>query len=63
MIISAAADTTSSSLARMFHVLALFPDIQKKLRTEIVESSEHMDFDQLGSLPYLDGYVHEVLRL
>ncbi|KAJ7832878.1 cytochrome P450 [Mycena olivaceomarginata] len=63
MIISAAADTTSSSLARMFHVLALFPDIQKKLRAEIVESSEHMDFDQLGSLPYLDGYVHEVLRL
>ncbi|KAJ7678438.1 cytochrome P450 [Mycena olivaceomarginata] len=54
MIISAAADTTSSSLARMFH---------KRLRAEIVESSEHMDFDQLGSLPYLDGYVHEVLRL
>ncbi|KAJ7738300.1 cytochrome P450 [Mycena olivaceomarginata] len=52
MIISAAADTTSSALARMFH-----------LRAEIVESSEHMDFDQLGSLPYLDGYVHEVLRL
>ncbi|KAJ7325902.1 cytochrome P450 [Mycena albidolilacea] len=63
MIISAAADTTSSALARMFHVLALFPDVQKKLRAEIVESSEHMDFDQLGSLPYLDGYVHEVLRL
>jgi len=63
MIISAAADTTSSALARMFHVLALFPDVQKELRAEIVESSEHMDFDQLGSLAYLDGYVHEVLRL
>ncbi|KAF7356136.1 hypothetical protein MVEN_00944200 [Mycena venus] len=63
MIISAAADTTSSALARMFHVLSLFPDVQKKLRAEIVESPEHMNFDQLGSLPYLDGFVHEVLRL
>ncbi|KAJ7816524.1 cytochrome P450 [Mycena olivaceomarginata] len=63
MIISAAADTTSSALARIFHVLSLFPDVQKKLRAEIVESPEHMNYDQLGSLPYLDGFVHEVLRL
>jgi cytochrome P450 len=63
MIISAAADTTSSALARIFHVLSLFPDVQTKLRAEIVESPEHMNYDQLGSLPYFDGFVHEVLRL
>ncbi|KAJ7495126.1 cytochrome P450 [Mycena latifolia] len=63
MIISAATDTTSSALGRCFHLLALHPDIQETLRAEILESPEQMDYDELGALPYLDAFVHEVLRL
>ncbi|KAF7348656.1 Cytochrome P450 [Mycena venus] len=63
IMISAATDTTSSALDRIFHSLSLRRDVQDKLRVEIVEAPEHMDYEQLGSLPYLDGFIHEVLRL
>ncbi|KAF7347085.1 Cytochrome P450 [Mycena venus] len=63
LMISAATDTTSSALDRIFHILSLHSDMQDKLRAEIVEAPEHMDYEQLGSLPYLDGFVREVLRL
>ncbi|KAJ6574605.1 cytochrome P450 [Mycena capillaripes] len=63
IMISAATDTTSSALDRIFHTLSLHCDVQDKLRAEIVEAPEHMDYEQLGSLPYLDGFIHEVLRL
>jgi len=63
MIISAATDTTSSALDRSFHLLSLHPEIQEKLRAEIIEAPEHMNYEELGSLPYLDAFIHEVLRL
>ncbi|KAJ6567938.1 cytochrome P450 [Mycena vulgaris] len=63
MIISSATDTTSSALDRCFHLLSLDPDIQERLRAEIFESSERMDYEELGSLPYLDAFINEVLRL
>ncbi|KAJ7134048.1 cytochrome P450 [Mycena crocata] len=63
MIISAATDTTSSGLDRIFHVLSLHPEVQEKVRSEILESSEHMSYEDLCVLPYLDAVVREVLRL
>ncbi|KAJ7775924.1 cytochrome P450 [Mycena maculata] len=63
MIISAATDTTSSALDRIFHILTLHPDVQERLRDEIVDSPERMDYEGLGSLPYLDAFIYEVLRL
>ncbi|KAF8180714.1 cytochrome P450 [Mycena galopus ATCC 62051] len=63
MMVEAATDTTSSALTQMFHILSQRPDIQEKLRAEIVEAPEHMDYDELGSLAGLDAFVHEVLRL
>ncbi|KAJ7511898.1 cytochrome P450 [Mycena galericulata] len=63
MMISAATDTTSSALDRIFHVLSLYPEVQEKLRAEIIEAPEHMDDEELGSLPYLDAFMHEILRL
>ncbi|KAJ7935803.1 cytochrome P450 [Mycena leptocephala] len=62
-IMFAATDTTSSSMNRLFHVLALYPDVQKKLRAEILSVPEQLDHDTLIALPYLDGVIREVLRL
>ncbi|KAJ7706342.1 cytochrome P450 [Mycena rosella] len=64
MILFAGTDTTSSAMNRMFHILALHPDVQDKLRAEILAAPEHMDHETLNSaLPYLDAVVREVLRL
>ncbi|KAJ7314772.1 cytochrome P450 [Mycena albidolilacea] len=63
MIILAATDTTSSAMNRMLHILAMYPDVQEKLRSEILAAPEHLDHDTLTVLPYLDGIVHEILRL
>ncbi|KAF7362826.1 Cytochrome P450 [Mycena venus] len=63
MILFAATDTTSSSMNRLFHVLASYPDVQEKLRAEIIAAPEHLDHDALIALPYLDGVVREILRL
>ncbi|KAJ6587527.1 cytochrome P450 [Mycena vulgaris] len=62
-IILAATDTSSTSLNRIFHTLALYPEVQDKLRAEILAASEHLDHDALMSLPYLDSVVRETLRL
>jgi cytochrome P450 len=63
MIVFAGTDTTSSAMNRMFHLLATYPEVQEKLRAEILTASEQLNYDALVSLPYLDGVVREVLRL
>ena len=65
---SAATDTTSGALSRIFHLLALHKDIQTKLRQEILEAKREnggkdLDYDTLVSLPYLDAICRETLRL
>ncbi|KAJ6505229.1 cytochrome P450, partial [Mycena sanguinolenta] len=67
-IIFAAMDTTSSALCRIFHVLASHPEVQDKLRAEILEASAgkengHLTHDEVVELPYLDSVVRETLRL
>jgi hypothetical protein len=40
------------------------PDIQIKLRNELLKHGSDPTYDQLGNgLPYLDAVVHEILRL
>ncbi|KAJ7289456.1 cytochrome P450 [Mycena rebaudengoi] len=63
MIIQAATDTSSSALSRLIHLLVLHPDVQEKLRAEILTTEEHMGHDVLVGLPYLDAVIHETLRL
>ncbi|KAJ7479373.1 cytochrome P450 [Mycena galericulata] len=63
MIIFAATDTTSSSLNRMFHILSLYPEVQEKLRAEILAAPRNLDHDAVVALPYLDAVVREILRL
>lgn len=67
-IIFAAMDTAFSGLSRVFHVLASRPDVQEKMRTEILEATAHkenghLDHDEVVELPYLDSVLRETLRL
>ena len=62
----AATDTTASALSRILHQLALHPEIQDKLRTELreaCEDNEELTYDQLVSLPFLEAVCRETLRL
>lgn len=65
--IVAAMDTTSNALSMTFSLLAEHPEVQKKLRKEIMEASngglEDIDYDTLVSLPYLDAVCRETLRM
>ncbi|KAF5343002.1 hypothetical protein D9758_013697 [Tetrapyrgos nigripes] len=68
VLIFAAMDTTSSALARVLHLLSIQPEIQDKLRQEIIDARnanghKHISYDQLVSLPYLDAICRETLRL
>ncbi|KAJ7289297.1 cytochrome P450 [Mycena rebaudengoi] len=67
MILFAATDTTSSSMNRVFHTLASYPAVQERLRAEISAAAQahgaHINHDALMALPYLDGFVRELLRL
>ena len=55
-----------SALSRILHQLALHPEIQDKLRTELreaCEDNEELTYDQLVSLPFLEAVCRETLRL
>ena len=58
-------DTTSNALSMTLTLLAEHPDVQEKLRKEVLEASkgEDLDHDTLISLPYLDAVCRETLRL
>lgn len=58
-------DTTSNTLSITLSILAEHPDVQEKLRKEIIEASngEDLGYDTLVSLPYLDAVCRETLRL
>jgi cytochrome P450 len=62
----AGADTTSSALSWILHLLSLHPDVQDKLRKELKEANEdneELTHDQLVSLPFLEAVCRETLRL
>ncbi|PIL33307.1 cytochrome P450 [Ganoderma sinense ZZ0214-1] len=65
--IMAGMDTTSNAMSRVLHLLAENPDVQDKLRSELVNAretyGEDIPFDDLMALPYLDAICRETLRL
>jgi cytochrome P450 len=63
MALFAATDTTTAAMTRMIYLLATYPDVQEKLRAEILAVPQHLDYDTLVALPYLDGFIREILRL
>lgn len=57
-------DTSSAAITWALYSLSRSPDVQKKLRSEIL--AVHTDtpsLDELSSLTYLDYVVKEALRL
>ncbi|CDO71924.1 hypothetical protein BN946_scf184940.g71 [Trametes cinnabarina] len=68
-LVVAAMDTTANALARTLHQLALCPDVQQKLREEIMRARDDgmgklrdLEYDELMELPYLDAVCRETLR-
>ncbi|RDX41898.1 cytochrome P450 [Lentinus brumalis] len=63
--ILAGMDTTSNATSRLLHLLAMNPDVQEKLRSEILDAQagQEVSYDQVMDLPYLDAVTRETLRL
>ena len=68
-MILAGMDTTANSLARVLQLLADRPDVQDKLRQEILQAVEAqgdgdmLDYDTIMALPYLEAVCRETLRV
>ncbi|KAI0741674.1 cytochrome P450 [Daedaleopsis nitida] len=67
-LVSAAMDTTSGVLSHLLHLLADHPDVQERLRKEVIGARQeadggHISYDRLVELPYLDAVCRETLRL
>ena len=52
-------------MSRLLHLLSEHPEIQEKLRTEILDARDGQDipYDRLVQLPYLDAVCKETLRM
>lgn len=63
----ASAETTSSSLSNMLHLLAMNPDAQNKLyeelRSVLKSSTDNVAEEEMSKMPYLDLVIKECLRL
>ncbi|EKM58872.1 uncharacterized protein PHACADRAFT_88318 [Phanerochaete carnosa HHB-10118-sp] len=64
----AGTDTTSGAMARILHLLCLNPDVQERLRAELLKArsqndGQDLEYDELVSLPYLDAICRETMRL
>lgn len=58
-------DTTSNTLSRTLHLLAQHPDVQSKLRQELLDANaaEGLSYEELNKLPLLDCVCRETLRV
>ncbi|KAI0781538.1 cytochrome P450 [Trametes elegans] len=62
-------DTTSNVMARILHVLSEHPDVQQKLREEVMHARDDgtgklrdLDYNEVMGLPFLDAVCRETLR-
>ncbi|XP_030384203.1 probable cytochrome P450 309a1 [Scaptodrosophila lebanonensis] len=59
-------ETSTGVLYQMLYMLGEYPEVQQKLRAEIVDAlaaDKNISYEQLTTLPYLDQCVNESLRL
>ncbi|KAI0059727.1 cytochrome P450 [Artomyces pyxidatus] len=66
-LLFAATDSTSTALSRAVQLLAQRPEMQEKLREELIEAyslagETDLDYDSLANLPYLEAVCRETLR-
>ncbi|KAE9386988.1 cytochrome P450 [Gymnopus androsaceus JB14] len=59
---------SQSAMARLLHLFSKHPEVQEKLRQELIEAKRQKDgqdfsYDELVALPYLDAVCRETLRL
>ena len=65
LLFLAALDTTSATLTFCVFFLLKYPDIQEKVREEIMEvvgDDEELTFDHIQSMKYMDKVLYETLR-
>ncbi|VDB91561.1 unnamed protein product [Peniophora sp. CBMAI 1063] len=68
-LLSAGAETTSTTLCRILHLLALHPTMQDNLCREVLQALSvsdgdgTLDYDTLMALPLLDAVCKETLRV
>lgn len=58
-------DTSSNTLSRMLQLLAEHPEVQSKLRQELLgaRAAEGLSYEELNKLSLLDCVCRETLRL
>ena len=69
-LLVAGAETSSTALCRILHLLALHPIVQDTLRKEINEAlssdgngMDALEYEKLMALPFLDAVCKETLRV
>ncbi|CAF1200475.1 unnamed protein product [Rotaria sordida] len=64
MFLAASFETTSTVLAWSIHLLSKHPEVQQKIKAELMKENVHHDLilDRLDSLIYLDCVIKEILR-
>ncbi|CAF3829220.1 unnamed protein product [Rotaria sordida] len=64
MFLAASFETTSTVLAWSIHLLSKHPEVQQKIKAELMKENVHRDLilDRLDSLIYLDCVIKEILR-
>ncbi|KAF8936316.1 hypothetical protein BGZ47_009563 [Haplosporangium gracile] len=68
--LAAGHETTSVTVTWMLHVFSIYPDVQRKVRQEMLEyigrptevNRYPLTYDTLNTLPYLNACVKELLR-
>ncbi|GAP91120.2 putative cytochrome P450 [Rosellinia necatrix] len=61
-VIVGGSDTTGPSLMILWYFLALYPEHAEKIREEL-RSIDTSDVDALSTLPHLNGFINESMRL
>ncbi|KZV66368.1 cytochrome P450 [Peniophora sp. CONT] len=60
--IIAGAESTSTVICRVLYQLALHPETQDRLRAEVSQAGEDLEYDTLMNLPLLDAVCRETMR-
>ncbi|KAH9390419.1 Thromboxane-A synthase [Tyrophagus putrescentiae] len=55
-------ETTSTALGFIAHFLVNYPEVQEKVREEVLALNGQFDYSSLGKLPYMEQVVCEAMR-